>query len=282
MRKELKIVSASGLPAEEFEKLKQNLQNNCSKKIQLIQTDNIFNESSRENMLFISADQKQLDLAAEYGIAAVGYQPPMMREMLRANMVVEGFDEVDAVFLQHVFERHWGIGWTILETKRCIVRELELADLDALFEMYAEAGMTDYIEALYDYEKEKQYQKAYIEHMYGFYGYGLWLVFDKQSNQLIGRAGLEHREELNGEMELGYAIRTSCQRQGYAFEVCQAIVSYAKEELGVLLLHCLIKKENEASKHLAQKLGFFFDREREINGNLMSDYVKKLGYGIKS
>lgn len=30
--------------------------------------------------------------------------------------------------------------------------------------------------------------------MYGYYGYGMWLVFDKASGELIGRAGLEHRE----------------------------------------------------------------------------------------
>lgn len=75
--------------------------------------------------------------------------------------------------------------------------------------MYAEPGMTDYMEGLYEYEEELEYQKAYIENMYRFYGYGMWLVFEKKTGTLIGRAGVEHREELNGDMELGYAIRTS-------------------------------------------------------------------------
>ena len=87
------------------------------------------------------------------------------------------------------------------------MRELELSDLDALFSMYAEPGMTDYMEGLYEYEEELEYQKAYIENMYRFYGYGMWLVFEKKTGTLIGRAGVEHREELNGDMELGYAIK---------------------------------------------------------------------------
>lgn len=91
--------------------------------------------------------------------------------------------------------------------------------------------MTDYMEGLYEYEEELEYQKAYIENMYRFYGYGMWLVFEKKTGTLIGRAGVEHREELNGDMELGYAIRTSFQQQGYAYEVCQAIMQYAGEEL---------------------------------------------------
>lgn len=89
---------------------------------------------------------------------------------------------------------------------------------------------------------------------------------------MIGRAGVEHREELNGDMELGYAIRTSFQHQGYAYEVCQAIMQYAGEELQVHLLHCLIQKENTLSEKLAIKLGFSYCGDREIDGVLMSDY----------
>ena len=152
------------------------------------------------------------------------------------------------------------------------MRELELSDLDALFSMYAEPGMTDYMEGLYEYEEELEYQKAYIENMYRFYGYGMWLVFEKKTGTLIGRAGVEHREELNGDMELGYAIRTSFHHQGYAYEVCQAIMQYAREVLQVHLVHCLIQKENALSEKLAIKLGFSYCGDREIDGVLMSDY----------
>lgn len=100
----------------------------------------------------------------------------------------------------------------------------------------------------------------------------MWLVFEKKTGTLIGRAGVEHREELNGDMELGYAIRTSFQQQGYAYEVCQAIMQYAGEELQVHLLHCLIQKENALSEKLAIKLGFSYCGDREIDGVLMSDY----------
>lgn len=226
---------------------------------------------SRER-IFLSSDQFLLDLARDVDVPAIAYQKPETDTFLHADMVVEGFEEVDMIFLQRVYERHFNIPWTILETKRCIVRELELSDMDDLFSMYAEPGMTDYMEGLYEYEEELEYQKAYIENMYRFYGYGMWLVFEKKTGTLIGRAGVEHREELNGEMELGYAIRTSFQHQGYAYEVCQAIVQYAGEELQAHLLHCLIEKGNVISEKLAVKLGFSYHGDREIGGILMSDY----------
>ena len=77
--------------------------------------------------------------------------------------------------------------------------------------------MTDFVEPLYDYETELEYQKAYIENMYGFYEYGMWLVLSRETGKLIGRAGLEHDE-------LGYMIAPELWNQGYATEVCRFII----------------------------------------------------------
>lgn len=270
-----KQIWVSQIPEREVSLLRENLAGIKQTTFVLMKKEEVGHQLSGKRsreLIFVSSDQSLLDLAREADVPAIAYQKPEADTFLHADMVVEGFEEVDMTFLQRVYERHFNIPWTILETERCIVRELELSDLDALFSMYAEPGMTDYMEGLYEYEEELEYQKAYIENMYRFYGYGMWLVFEKKTGTLIGRAGVEHREELNGEMELGYAIRTSFQHQGYAYEVCQAIVQYAGEELQAHLLHCLIEKGNVISEKLAVKLGFSYCGDREIDGTLMSDY----------
>lgn len=240
-----------------------------------------------ENGLYISSDRKCLYHAGKAGMATVCYLPQQTAEsnLVDANHVaedivdvmpdiyVEGFEEVDAVFLQHVYERHHHIPWTILETKRCIVKEFSMEYLDALFELYRGKGMTDYMEPLYPYEQEKEYQQAYIENMYRFYGYGMWLVCEKETGKLIGRAGVEHREELEGELELGYAIGVEYQRQGYATEVCEAILAYVREELVMPSICCLIQSGNAVSEHLAEKLGFSFACSLEIDNKQMKKYV---------
>lgn len=270
-----KQIWVSQIPEREVSLLRENLAGIKQTTFVLMKKEEAFHQltgkRSRE-LIFLSSNQSLLELAREADVPAIAYQKPETDTFLHADMVVEGFEEVDMIFLQRVYERHFNIPWTILETKRCIVRELELSDMDDLFSLYAEPGMTDYMEGLYEYEEELEYQKAYIENMYRFYGYGMWLVFEKKTGTLIGRAGVEHREELNGEMELGYAIRTSFQHQGYAYEVCQAIVQYAGEELQAHLLHCLIEKGNVISEKLAVKLGFSYHGDREIGGILMSDY----------
>ena len=270
-----KQIWVSQIPEQEVSLLRENLAETKQTTFVLMKKEEVFHqltEKRSRDIIFLSSDQSLLDLARDVDVPAIAYQKPETDTFLHADMVVEGFEEVDMIFLQRVYERHFNIPWTILETKRCIVRELELSDMDDLFSMYAEPGMTDYMEGLYEYEEELEYQKAYIENMYRFYGYGMWLVFEKKTGTLIGRAGVEHREELNGDMELGYAIRTSFQHQGYAYEVCQAIVQYAGEELQAHLLHCLIEKGNVISEKLAVKLGFSYYGDREIDGTLMSDY----------
>ena len=152
------------------------------------------------------------------------------------------------------------------------MKEFSMEYLDALFELYAGKGMTDYMEPLYPYEEEREYQQAYIEQMYRFYGYGMWIVCDRNTGELIGRAGVEHREELGGELELGYAIGVPWQRQGYATEVCNAILTYVKEELMLPSVSCLIETGNVVSEHLAQKLGFHYCETVQIDGKQMRKY----------
>lgn len=227
----------------------------------------------RESLL-VSGSGEELQAAYMCGMAALGYlQGAEFAHSAPADMYAEGFEEIGATFLLHVYERHHGIPWTILRTKRCVVKEFSMEYLDALFELYAGEGMTDYIEPLYPYEEERAYQEAYIEHMYRFYGYGMWIVCDKETGALIGRAGIEHREELGGELELGYAIGVPWQRRGYATEVCTAILDYAREELDLPSVCCLIEEGNTVSEHLAKKLGLGWRGTLTLGGKRMRKYV---------
>mgnify|MGYP000122195521 FL=1 len=162
---------------------------------------------------------------------------------------MESLAELDIEYLERVRRRYNHIPWDIGETDRCLIRELSLSDLPALYELYDKPGMTDYVEPLYDYETELEYQKAYIENMYGFYEYGMWLVFSKETGELIGRAGLEHNE-------MGYMIAPELWNRGYATEVCRFIIDYARENTDFEELYCRIDERNEASVRLAKKLGF--------------------------
>lgn len=193
--------------------------------------------------IWIVSNRQQKQIADSLGIASVG------EPQCGTRYAVESLAELDIEYLERVRRRYNHIPWDIGETDRCLIRELSLSDLPELYELYDKPGMTDFVEQLYDYETELEYQKAYIENMYGFYEYGMWLVFSKETGKLIGRAGLEHDE-------LGYMIAPELWDQGYATEVCRFIIDYARENTDFEELYCRIDERNEASVRLAKRLGF--------------------------
>ena len=237
------------------------------------------NTEEKHTTLLIAATDSTIALGKELGIATMAYLNPDIpnQSYSGVDMLVEGFDEVDVDFLEKVWQRHHRIPWTILETERCVVRELTLDDLDALFELYGDGEIDKYTDPLYSYEEEKEFQRAYIENMYRYFGYGLWLVFSRETGRLIGRAGLEHREyNEETELELGYIIGTQYQGQGFATEVGEAILEYAKENTGFERINALIEDKNTVSKKLAKKLGFVHAEDFEVDGKIMQRYIRSL------
>lgn len=206
-------------------------------------TGNLRIPKAPTDCIWIVSDRQQKQIADSLGIASVG------EPQCGTRYAVESLGELDIEYLERVRRRYNHIPWDIGETDRCLIRELSLADLPALYELYDKPGMTDFVEPLYDYETELEYQKAYIENMYDFYEYGMWLVFSKETGKLIGRAGLEHNE-------MGYMIAPEFQNLGYATEVCRFIVDYARKNTDFEELYCRIDEKNVASVRLAKRLGF--------------------------
>ena len=206
-------------------------------------TGNLRISKAPADCIWIVSNRQQKQIADSLGIASVG------EPQCGTRYAVESLAEIDIEYLERVRRRYNHIPWDIGETDRCLIRELSLSDLPALYELYDKPGMTDFVEPLFDYETELEYQKAYIENMYGFYEYGMWLVFSKETGKLIGRAGLEHNE-------MGYMIAPEFQNLGYATEVCRFIIDYARENTDFEELYCRIDEKNVASVRLAKRLGF--------------------------
>lgn len=198
------------------------------------------------------------------GVAVIGFET-QENAFLQAPYVVLSLEQISYRDLVRIYQRAHGIPWTILSTKRCIVREFAMRDLDNLFELYSLPGISDYVEPLYPYEQEKRYEENYIQNIYKLYGFGMWLVYKKETGRLIGRAGIEYREPCEeGEVEMGYLLAPDVREQGIATEVCSAILSYAKEELCMKRVLCKVDPENIASLRLLQKLGFEKVEDRKI------------------
>lgn len=234
-----------------------------------------------EECLLIESEREYVFAAKTAGMSVLGItryneQAALAGCLQQAGTfyVIESMQALSYQFLFRIHQRDQGEPWIILETNRCIVREITLQDLDALYEIYEGKGVSDYTEPPYaERTEEEAYTKAYIEHMYRFYEYGMWVVLEKASGKLIGRAGIENREVNNCLMqELGYVFDLEFQGKGYAWEVCLAIMKYADEELEIKRLNCFVFKENIRSVRLAEKLGFEYKEEIWMDGKKLEWY----------
>ncbi|MCR5546972.1 MAG: GNAT family N-acetyltransferase [Lachnospiraceae bacterium] len=217
----------------------------------------------------ICQNQELIDYFRTEGIPVIGYEGGLTHQLVN-NWILLSFESVDFSYLWKVHHRFHGIPLYIMETERTIIRELCMDDMDDLFKLYEGEHMTDYMEPLYEREEEESYEANYIEKVYGFYDYGMWLVFHKETKELIGRAGVESRGGIEHSsrredddyrndpetVELGYAIKEEYQNKGYATEVCSAIIRYTFDTLGMKRIYAQVDEKNIPSVKLLKKLNF--------------------------
>ena len=104
----------------------------------------------------------------------------------------------------------------ILETDRLCLREMEQSDFDALSRILQdEKTMYAYNGAFNDTETQ-----AWLDNQiarYQKYGFGLWAVVLKESDEMIGQCGLTMQPWKDGEvLEIGYLLQRAYWHQGYA------------------------------------------------------------------
>ncbi len=206
--------------------------------------------------LYITDCGKTAIWLKEQGMAVLGYLCEQQEQFGRIDYLMESPEGVDVVYLDRVYRRYYRIPWHILETERCIIRESTIGDVDKFFEIYSQPDIVKYTEGLHPTkEQEIAYIQEYIDRVYRYFEFGVWTILCKETEEIIGRAGFSVREgyELP---ELGFVIDVPWQGKGIAYEICNAMLQYGKEEYGFEKVQTLVMPENIASLALCHKLGF--------------------------
>lgn len=208
-------------------------------------------------ILYITDDPQKAERAHETGLAVLIYLHEYNKHCSFEGFryFIEGFEDTDIEYLESVYRREKKIPWIICETERLRIREMSIEDIDNLYSLYSDKSVVEYMEDLpEDREEEKRYITEYIDAMYSFYGYGMWLVEIKETGEIIGRVGFQNTEQA-GVLELGFMIAPKFQRQGYAYEACRAVIKYMEDLKENYTFVAACHEENVKAISFCEKLG---------------------------
>jgi [ribosomal protein S5]-alanine N-acetyltransferase len=96
------------------------------------------------------------------------------------------------------------------------------------------------------------------------HGYGWWTVFERGTNELVGRGGLRHivLEGLD-EIEVSYALVPERWGRGLATELARAALDQAAGALGLRRVVGVTLPMNRASQRVLEKAGLTYARMTE-------------------
>jgi RimJ/RimL family protein N-acetyltransferase len=99
------------------------------------------------------------------------------------------------------------------------------------------------------------------------HGFGLWLLSDAATDELVGRGGLQYTyaSELEA-VEVAWAIVPGRWGQGLATELARVSVAVAFDALGLSEVIAYTLPDNLASRRVMEKAGFVYQREIEHAG----------------
>lgn len=221
-------------------------------------------EFQEKKQLYITDDPKELEILLGQKVPAVALLNEKNRNLPwpHTDYAIENFEQMTTNDLYRIYQRIVGESWEILQTPRLMIREMTVDDVDRFYELYKDPSITEYMENLFENpEDERLYTRNYIKDIYGFYGFGLWTVILKETGEIIGRAGISYRDGFDIP-ELGFMIGKDYQRKGYAKEAIEAILKYAKQELGFDTIQALVLENNIPSVNLLKKMNFTFSCRR--------------------
>lgn len=235
---------------------------------------------SPKEALVIEDSQKGVEAADAAGIPVVGYLNPHSgnQALDKAFVVISSFEGLDVRFFKNILHRIQEEPVVIADTKRLLIRELSEADIDNMYQIYQDPKIREFVDDIDDYKQaEKDKMRAYIKNVYSFYEYGLWGVFSKTTQGLIGRCGIEN-QVVDGKEEivLSYLLDSAHWGYGYALECCRAVLLYARDELNIERVVAVIDKRNIRSIHTAEKLGMKPEKELVYQNRDSVLYVKEV------
>lgn len=155
----------------------------------------------------------------------------------------------------------------ILETERLYLREMTEDDYEALHSILTDSAIMQHYPYAFDQIKVKAWIHRNMER-YKIFGFGLWAVCLKDTDEMIGDCGLTM--QMIGKVikpEIGYHIHRNFQKQGYAKEAAIGVRDWTFKNTPFQIIYSYMKYTNVPSAMTALSWGCKLVDEFEDEAN---------------
>lgn len=157
---------------------------------------------------------------------------------------------------------------SILETERLSLREFNTTDAAFIIQLLNSEGWLKFIgdRHIKTIEQAENYLTNGPMKSYSVNGFGLSMVELKNTHTPIGMCGLIKRDNLP-DIDIGFAFLEEFMGNGYAFEIAQATINFAKENLHKETILAITIPTNVRSINLLKKIGMKFEKNFSFEGS---------------
>ena len=170
----------------------------------------------------------------------------------------------------------------VVETDRLVLRKFTLDDAPFILELLNDRDFVRFIgdRMVRTLDDARVYIEDRLIRSYGTHGYGLYHTARKSDGAAIGMCGLVRRDALEA-ADIGYALLPEYRGAGFAREAAAAVLTFARDTLGLPRVLAIVQPENVDSVSLLQSIGMTFERSITLapGESELHLYEGKLGRG---
>jgi len=147
-----------------------------------------------------------------------------------------------------------------LETDQLTLNEPQLSDFDNLFKLQTDEQVMKYIgDGIRNRQEVIDFMEKSIQH-FQKHGFGFCTVFEKESKEFVGQAGLFYLvyDDTQPDIEVGYRLARKFWGKGYATVLTKALIAWGFQNISVQKLVAVTHLDNTPSSRVLEKSGIVF------------------------
>lgn len=216
--------------------------------------------------LVISDNLNLIQEAEKTGVSTIALLSNLDEcENKKADLFVLDFESLDVETIFQTYCHHFGLAYEIGENEKLSVRELSEEDVDNYIEISREEHIRKFLpDGLLSKEEMRERLLSYMKKVYPFYGFGIYGLFLKPENKLIGAVSLDLKESTGkSEYEVGFFISHYYLGLGYGIMGLEFLIDFSFSFFQIERLISITASSNLHAIKLLEKVGFKLQNKEE-------------------